>query len=112
MKDNLHEFFTSPWVAAAAGSILGLKALPGASLWERLCNVAAGFAIAAFVGPGLIDAMGWTSPRLAALAIFGLGATGLVIFSALLEAFRRSDIAAALFDGLKSFLPGRKRGDQ
>jgi hypothetical protein len=110
MKDNLPDLMTSPWVAAAAGAILGLKALPGASLWERLANVGAGFAIAAFVGPALIEAMGWTSPRLAALAIFGLGATGLVIFSALMDAFKRSDIGAALFEGLKSFLP-RKRGE-
>lgn len=110
MKDQIHDLLTSPWVAAAAGSILGLRALPGATLLERAANVAAGFCIAAFVGPALIEAMGWTSPRLAALAIFGLGATGLVVFSALIDGFRRSDIALDLFERAKSWIPG-KRGE-
>lgn len=107
MKDQLQEFFTTPWVAAGAGAIISLRALPGASITEKLVSVGAGFLIAAYCGPALVDYMGWSNPRLAALAIFGSGSVGLVVFSGIVEGIRKTDFGA----WLASWLP-RKRGDQ
>lgn len=104
MKDQIHDVLTTPWVAAALGAVLSLKALPGAGMGEKLLNVGAGFAIAAYAGPALVEHMGWASPRLAALAIFGCGASGLVVFNGVMEALKRTDFGAWVM----SWLPKKK----
>lgn len=94
MDIDVPKFFTHPVVAAAAGALVGLRALPGTSYLEKLSNVSAGFAIAAWGGPALVEYLAVTSPQLASGIVFICGATGLVIANALWEAIRHTDLAA------------------
>lgn len=95
-----------PVVAAAVGSIVGLKAVPGASLGERMTNLVASFALAVYGGPALIEHMGVSSVKIGAGIVFLVGAAGLVVFNACIEAFRQTDLAA----WLTGWLP-RRKGD-
>lgn len=106
MKLEWSELLTHPVVAAAAGSLLGLKALPGTSNAEKLANVAAGFMLAAWGGAALVDYMVIASPKVAAGCIFMVGAAGLVVFDAVIQAVKRTDMAAYVM----SWLP-RRRGE-
>lgn len=92
--DDLPDWVAHPAVAAALGSALGLKALPGASLPEKLVNLGASFALAVYAGPALVEYLEVSSPKLAAGIVFGIGATGLVVFNALIDAIKRSDLGA------------------
>ena len=47
-----------------------------------------------------------TSVKIAAGVVFAIGATGLVVFNAIIEAVKRTDLAAYVM----SWLPGRKGG--
>ena len=104
---NLNELATHPGLAAIAGALLGLKALPGATIWERLANVSAGFFIAVFAGPALVEQMEVSSLKIAAGIIFGMGAAGLVIFGAIIEAIRKTDLGA----WVSGWLPRKKGGE-
>lgn len=95
------------WFAAAAGALVGLKALPGSSITEKLSNVAAGFAIAAWSGPAIVDHLAISKPSIAAGVVFGVGACGLVLFHSLIAAIRTTDFAA----WLAQFMPPRRKGD-
>ena len=108
MKIEFGEIVTHPVLAAVCGALLGLKALPGASIWERLANVGAGFVIAVFAGPALVDYMEVSSPNIGAGIIFGLGSAGLVIFGAVIDAIRRTDLVA----WVAGWLPRRKQGGE
>ena len=104
--DDLPEWMSHPAVAAALGSALGLKAIPGASIVEKLLNLVAGWAAAVYGGLALIDYMGLSSRPIGAFMIFGVGATGLVVFNAIIEAIKRTDLAAWVL----GWLPGKKGG--
>jgi hypothetical protein len=107
MKFELSEVLTHPVVAAAVGAVVGLRALPGTSMLEKAANVGAGFAIAAWGGAAAVDYMQIASPKLASGMIFVIGAVGLVIFNALVEAIKNTDLGA----WLGSWLPRRKGGE-
>lgn len=94
------------FIAAAAGSIVGLYAVPGDTLRSRLANILAGFVIAIFAGPALIEYLGITSLRVSAGIVFIVGSTGLVVFDAVVEAVKKMDIA----EWIRGWLPGRKGG--
>jgi hypothetical protein len=111
MKLELNELLTHPVVAAAAGSLLGLKALPGTSAPEKVANVAAGFMLAAWGGAALVEYLQIASLRIAAGVIFMVGAAGLVVFDALIQAFKRTDLAGHILDTAKTWLPRRKGGE-
>lgn len=96
-----------PVVAAAGGALLGLKALPGTSYPEKLSNVAAGFAIAAWGGPALVDYLAITSPKLGSGVVFICGACGLVIANAVWEALKHADLGA----WVSAWLPKKKGGE-
>jgi len=98
------EVLTHPVVAAAVGAIVGLRALPGASRLEKLANLGAGFSIAAWGGAAAVEYMGIVSQKLAAGVIFAVGATGLVVFSAVIEAIKSTDLAG----WLANWLPRKK----
>lgn len=106
LLSDMMDAVVHPVSAAAIGSVVGLKAVPGATLGERVFNLAASFGLAVYAGPALVEHMGVTSPRIGAAIIMGCGATGLVLFSAIVEAIKRTDLAAWLV----SWLP-RKRGE-
>lgn len=94
------------FIAAAAGSIVGLYAVPGDTLRSRLANILAGFVIAIFAGPALIEYLGITSLRVSAGIIFITGSTGLVVFNAVIEAVKKMDLAG----WIRGWLPGKKEG--
>ena len=115
MKIEFGEIVTHPVLAAVCGALLGLKALPGASIWERLANVGAGFVIAVFAGPALVDYMEVSSPNIGAGIIFGLGSAGLVLdavrvagHGVVIDAIRRTDLVA----WVAGWLPRRKQGGE
>lgn len=95
-----------PVVAAAIGSIVALKAIPGTGYVEKAVNVGASFALAVYAGPALVEYMDVTSLKIAAGVIFAIGATGLVVFNAVIEAIKRTDLAAWVM----GWLPGKKGG--
>lgn len=103
MKIEIGDLINHPAVPGFAGALLGLKALPGATIIERACNVAAGFGIAMFAGPALVETMDISSAKIQAGVVFGVGAAGLVIFGALIDAVRKTDIA----EWIMSWLPRR-----
>lgn len=107
MKLELADVLTHPVVAAAAGALLGLKALPGTSIPEKLANVAAGFLLAAWGGAALVEYLVIASPKIAAGCIFMTGAAGLVVFDSLIQAFKKTDLA----EYIMSWLP-RRSGDK
>jgi len=108
MKDMLTEALTHPVVAAAAGALLGLKALPGTSMPEKIANVAAGFLLAAWGGAAIVEHLVIASPKVAAGVIFMVGAAGLVVFDSFIQAFKRTDLAAYIL----SWLPQRRKGGE
>jgi hypothetical protein len=95
-----------PAVVAALGSILALKAIPGTSYVEKAGNVGASFALAIYLGPALVEYMDITSPKIAAGVIFAIGATGLVVFNGVIDAIKKTDLAA----WVASWMPGKKGG--
>ena len=109
MKAEITDFFAHPVVAAAAGALVGLRALPGTSYLEKLSNVACGFAIAAWGGPALVEYLGLNSAKLASGVVFICGATGLVLANAVWEAIKHTDLAAWFTSWLPK--PKRKEGE-
>ena len=107
MKDELQEIFAHPMVAAAAGALVGLRALPGTSYMEKLANVACGFAIAAWGGPALVDYLAIASTKLASGVVFICGACGLVIANAVWEAIKHADLGG----WVAAWLPKKKGGE-
>jgi len=78
------------YIAALAGAILGLKAIPGTSLYERAFNLVSGFGMAIFLGPAIIDYVHITSVRISSGVIFAVGAAGLVGFAAIIDAIKQT----------------------
>lgn len=107
MKLELSEFLTHPVVAAAAGALLGLKALPGESIANKLANVFAGFLLAAWGGAALVEYLEIVNIKIAAGCIFMTGAAGLVVFDSLIQAVKQTNVAAYVM----SWLPKRKGGE-
>jgi hypothetical protein len=105
MKIELGEL-ASQALPAAAGAFVSLRALPGATLAQRITNFAAGVSIAAFGAPALIEHMQIQSAAIGGAIIFITGATGLVAFDALIEAIKKTDFVA----WIAGWLPGRKGG--
>lgn len=101
------DLWLHPAVAAAAGSLVGLRALPGVSLKEKIGNLGASFLLAVYGAPWAIEQMAVDSMRLQAGIIFGIGAAGLVFFNAAIEGIKRSDLAA----WVAGWLPKRKGND-
>lgn len=105
--DNLHPH----WLAAAAGALVGLKAMPGTSMPEKLGNLGAGFALAAWAGPAIVDYLSVAKPSIAAGIVFGVGACGLVAFNALISAIRATDFGAWISGWLAAWSPRKKGGE-
>lgn len=85
--------FTNPVLAAALGSVLALKAIPGTSTGEKLLNVVLSFVLGIYGGPALAEIAGVTSQRLEAAIIVLSAGAGLVAFAALLEAIKETRFA-------------------
>jgi hypothetical protein len=87
---------TNTYIAALAGAILGLKAIPGVSLAERIGNLVFGFLMAVFMGPAMVDYLHITSVRISAGLTFAIGAAGLVAFAAIVEGIRQTQFGTII----------------
>jgi len=103
MKVELHDLAVQMG-AATLGALVSLRAVSGTTLWQKVFNIVAAFSIAALAGPALVEQMSIESVRIGAGIIFMTGATGLVVFDAIVEGIRKSDLAA----WIAGFLPSRK----
>jgi hypothetical protein len=84
------------YLAAIAGAILGLKAIPGTSVKERWGNLLMGALLAIYIGPAMVDYLHITSVRVAAGITFALGAAGLVAFAAIIDGIRQTQFGAII----------------
>lgn len=82
----------NPFVAAFLGALVGLRALPGSSLAEKLWNLLGGFLFAAFLGPAFAEWAGFESDKLIGGVIFAFGAAGLVAFGSLIEGIKQTAV--------------------
>lgn len=98
---------TNTWVAALAGAILGLKAIPGGTFLERLANVLFGFLLAVFLGPAAVDYLHVVSVKIASGLTFAVGAAGLVIFAAVIDGIKQTQLSAIISSW---FSRGKKEG--
>lgn len=105
---EFNEWLTHPVIAAALGAIVGLRAVPGASLPEKLSNVALSFAIASYGGPALVAHMGVSNAQLGAGIIFAVGVTGLVALGGLFEAIKKTAAFERVIEWALSWLPRRR----
>lgn len=100
-------WYMHPAVAAAAGSILGLRAMPGASLGEKIINLGLGFLFALFIGPLIVETMSVTNHRVSAGIIFAAGAAGLVVFGAVIDGIKQTPLGP-VFSGWLSIIGLRR----
>jgi hypothetical protein len=91
----------NPYVASFAGALLGLKAIPGTTLLERVANLLLGFLLAIFAGPALVDYLHVDSVRIASAIVFACGAGGLVAFAAVMDGVRQVQFGAILTGWLR-----------
>lgn len=87
---------SNTYVAALAGSILGLKAIPGVTFAERLSNLLFGFLLAIYAGPALVEYLHVTSVKVSSGLVFAVGAGGLVVFAAVLDGVRQTPVGAII----------------
>lgn len=87
---------TNTYVAALAGALLGLKAVPGGTIKDRLANLLFGLLMAVYVGPALVDYLHITSRNVSACIVFSVGAAGLVAFGALVEGIKQTQFGTII----------------
>lgn len=90
IKTDMDQYSLQLILAAAAGALVSLKAIPGTSVKEKLVALALGFAVAVFLGPALAEwALGSTVSKVAAGIVFMTGAAGLVAVSAFIDGLKQ-----------------------
>ena len=107
MSIDPESIMSNTFVAAIAGALLGLRALPGASLVEKGLNLLFGFMLAVFIGPAVVEWLGVVSIKRAAGIIFVVGAAGLVLFGAIIDGIKQTS-----FGNIISGWLSRKTGGQ
>ena len=93
------EVLSNPFVAGAAGSLLGIKSMSGATWGERFLHLIIGSVCAGYVGPALAEWWHMESPSMRSAFAFGVGAFGISVYMASAEAIRRiqwADIISAI----------------
>lgn len=109
IKTDLDQYSLQLVLAAAAGALVSLRAIPGSTLKEKLVALALGFAVAIFLGPALAEwALGTTVSKIAAGIVFMTGAAGLVAVSAFIEGLKQ----VPWKDVLTNLLTFGKRSDK
>jgi LytS/YehU family sensor histidine kinase len=93
------DVLANPFVAGAAGSLLGIKSMSGATWGERFLHLIIGAVCAGYVGPAVAEWLRMESPSMRSAFAFGVGAFGISIYMAAIEAIKRvqwADILTAL----------------
>jgi hypothetical protein len=106
MKIEFLEGIHPHWLAAAIGSAVSLKAVPGSSLGAKLGNFGAGFAIAAYLGPAVVEWLAVRSEKIEFGIVFAVGMCGLVLTQSIIAAIKSTDFGA----WIAAWLP-RKKGE-
>lgn len=91
----------SHFAAGALGAIVALRLAPGASLLERVGNVAAGSACAGYFAPALVEWFEIASPGMSAAIAFGVGMFGLSVAAAVMEAIREMQLGEIITGWLR-----------
>lgn len=89
--------------------MLGLKAMPGTTMVEKLFNLALGFLFALFIGPLMVEWMAVTNQKVGAGIIFAAGAAGLVVFGSVIDGIKQTPLGP-LFAGWLQVIGLRKIG--
>jgi hypothetical protein len=82
-----------PVGAGAAGALVGLRFVPGATWIERFINVFSGAACATYVGPAAAELLQLTSHGAIMGLGFGLGAFGVTLADVLVQTLRELPLA-------------------
>ncbi len=96
MSGDLDTITGNNYIAALAGAILGLKAVPGNSWPERAGNLVCGFSMAIYLGPAIVDYLHIVSVRIGYGMNFAVGAAGLVGFGAVMDAIKQTKFGEIL----------------
>jgi hypothetical protein len=97
------EVLANPFVAGAAGSLLGIKSMSGTTWGERFLHLIIGAVCAGYGGPALTDWMHMDSVKVQSFMAFGVGAFGISIYMALVDAIKKIDWTGVI----TSILPKR-----
>jgi hypothetical protein len=81
-----------PYLAGAAGSIVSLRWMPGASWFDRALSVISGALCAGICTPWLVDRFELGGEAVHAVVAFGLGLFGLAVLSAVREGIEAADL--------------------
>jgi hypothetical protein len=87
------KFITPQMAAGIAGAAIGAKMAPGATWGERLFNMAAGSACAAFVAPALGEMFHLSSTPMQSCMAFFLGMFGMSAAAAITTGFKELKLA-------------------
>lgn len=87
---------SNTYVASFAGAILGLKAIPGGTFATRLSNLLFGFLLAVYAGPALVEYLNVTSGKISSGLVFAVGASGLVIFAAVVDGIKQTPLGTII----------------
>jgi hypothetical protein len=100
------DVLANPFVAGAAGSLLGIKSMSGATWGERFLHLIIGAVCAGYVGPAVAEWLRMETPSMRSAFAFGVGAFGISIYMAGVDVIKRIQWA----DILTAVLP--KRGGE
>lgn len=100
------EILANPFVAGAAGSLLGIKSMSGATWGERFLHLIIGAACAGYLGPAVAEWLRMETPSMRSAFAFGLGAFGISVYMAAVDTIKRIQWATILM----ALLP--KRGGE
>lgn len=84
------------FAAGAAGGFVGLRLVPGATLWGKAGNVLAGSLIAGYVTPAVVEWYRITSAHAPYGIAFALGLFGLSLAAELIDFIKSTDFRALL----------------
>lgn len=101
------DVLANPFVAGAAGSLLGINSMSGATWGERFLHLIIGAVCAGYVGPAVAEWLKMETPSMRSAFAFGVGAFGISIYMAAAEAIKRVQWS----DVLTAILPGRTAKD-
>lgn len=87
----------NPLVSGLLGSIIGLRAMSGATWWLRACNLGGGWACAILFGPAIAAWLGMLdTPHAFAGVVGATGAFGLVVVDGIIRYVQETPILDVL----------------
>ena len=90
MENGFEKAAANPWVAAAVGSAVSLKFMPGASWVERAGSAFITYGSGVVLGGAIVDHIGIVSGKSAAGIVLLTSALSLVVFQVIVDAIRKT----------------------